>query len=69
MNLTFWIKLENLDVRVGVRNNNVKLFAVREEVCCEDFHMVGGFAEQAELVGLLLYTLCRVRLERIVEGF
>ena len=51
---TLGVELENVDVAVRVRDGDVELFVRREECCCYHFDCVGRFAEEAELVGILL---------------
>lgn len=51
---TLGVELENVDVAVRVRDGDVELFVRREECCYYHFDRVGRFAEEAELVGILL---------------
>lgn len=43
-----------MDVAVCVGDGDVQLFVRGEEGGCDDFDCVGGFAEDAQLVGILL---------------
>lgn len=45
-----------MDIRIRVGDDEVELFSVGEEVGGEDFDVGGGFAEEAELVGVLLWA-------------
>lgn len=54
--LTFRIELQDVEIRIRVRDHEIQLFAVWEEIGGEDFDVGGGFPEEAELVGVLLYV-------------
>lgn len=45
-----------MDVAVGVRDGYVELLVRGEEGGCYDFDGVGRFAEETQLVGVLLFT-------------
>ena len=45
-----------MQVTVCVRNNDIQLFAIGQEVGGNGFDMVWRFAEEAELIGVLLFT-------------
>lgn len=55
---TLRVELQNVDVAVGVRDGYVELFVRREEGGCYHFDCMGGFAEEPELVGVVL---CPIR--------
>ena len=54
---TLRVELENVDVAVCVRDGDVELFVGGEEGGGYDFDCVGRFAEEAELVGVLLFSI------------
>lgn len=51
---TLRVELQNVDVAVCVRDGYVELFVRREEGGCYHFDCVGRFAEETELVWILL---------------
>lgn len=54
---TLRVELQNVDVAVCVRDGYVELFVRGEEGGCYYFECVGRFAEETELVGILLRSL------------
>ena len=55
---TFGVELQDVDVAVCVCGGDVELFVRREEGGRHDFDGVGGLAEDAQLVGFLLCSIC-----------
>ena len=53
---TVGVELQDVQVTVCVCNDDVELFAVRQEVGGDGFDMVWRFAEEAELVRVLLFA-------------
>lgn len=53
---TLRVVLQDVDVAVRVPDGYVELSVRREEGGCYHFDCVGRFAEEAELVGFLLYS-------------
>lgn len=45
--LTFRIKLQDMDIAIGVRGDEVQLFSIREEVGGKDFDGMRRFAEES----------------------
>lgn len=52
--LTFGIELQDMDIAIRVRDDEVQLLSIREEIRGQDFDVRGGFPEEAELIGVLL---------------
>ena len=52
---TLGVELQDVDVAVCVCDGYVELSFRGEEGYCDHFDGVGGFAEEAELVGFFLY--------------
>jgi len=51
---TFWIKLEDLNVAVGICDHDIKLLSVWQEICSNDFELIRVLAKKSQLVRLLL---------------
>lgn len=47
---TVGIELEDVEVAVGVCYDEVELFSIGQEIGCDYFDWVGGFAEESKLV-------------------
>jgi hypothetical protein len=49
---TIGVKLEDVEIAVGVGGDDVELFAYWEDFCSDYFHVVGLLAEKSHFVGL-----------------
>ena len=54
---TFGVVLQDVDVAFGVDGDDVEITAGGEEGGGDDFDRVGRFAEEADLVGVLLLSI------------
>jgi hypothetical protein len=48
--------LEDVQDLLGVDNQDVQVLAVGQELGGDDLQLVGSFAEELEMVGILLFT-------------